>query len=96
MDGLLIGWEEIYQELFHNEKGKPLISYQTLVKKHGPGLKASGAVLKWCRGKARTPCIAGWKSVIQNYFILLGQKEDAERIKTKLLKQAIKPDITHA
>ncbi len=86
-DFLLIGWDEIYEKLFCNGKGKPSISCQTLTKKHGPGLKASGAVFKWKRTKARTPCIAGWTSVIQNYFIKLGQKEDAERRKAKLAKK---------
>lgn len=92
MDCLLIGWKDIYQELFHSDNGKALISYQTLIKKHGPGLKAAGAVFKWKRTRARTNVIAGWRSVIQNYFILLGQQEDAERIKKKLLKQAVKAD----
>jgi len=87
MDYLLIGWKEIYEELFHNVKGKPLISYQTLVIKHGPGLKACGALFKWKRTKARTNCIAGWRSLIQNYFIRLGQLEDAERVKAKAAKK---------
>ena len=98
MDCLLIGWEEIYEVLFSGNDGKRLISFQTLTQKHRPGLMASGAIFRWTtgRGYAKRARVAGWKSVIQNYFILLGQKEDAERIKKKLLKQAIKPDITHA
>ncbi len=87
-DVLLIGWNEIYEKLFCNGKGKRLISLNTLVKNHGPGLKASGTVFKWKRGHARSPCIAGWFLVIQNYFIKLGQKEDAERVKAKLAKVA--------
>lgn len=93
-DTLLIGWTQIYNDLFVDDIGKRMISIHTLKQKHGPNLKACGAVFAYRRGKARTPSIAGWKSVIQNYFILLGQKEDAARIKKKLLKSSIKtPNI---
>jgi len=92
MDCLLVGWDEIHDVLFTGNDGKKHISFKTLVNKHGPGLKASGAVFRWTtgRGYAKRARIAGWKSVIQNYFILLGQQEDAERIKKKLLKQGNK------
>ena len=98
MDCLLVGWEEIHQELFIGNNGKTLISYQTLTNKHGPGLKAAGAVFRWTtgRGYAKRARIAGWKSVIQNYFIKLGQIEDAERVKAKALKKQQKADIDHA
>ncbi len=89
-DSLLIGWPRIHEELFVDDIGKVIISQATLEQKHGPKLKACGAVFKYHRGHARTRVIAGWRSVIQNYFILLGQQEDAERIKKKLLKQAVK------
>ena len=85
-DLLLIGWNRIHEELFVDDVGKVMISISTLRQKYGPGLKACGAVFSYRRGMARTPAISGWKSVIQNYFILLGQQEDAERIKKKLLK----------
>ena len=89
MGSLLIGWKQIYEKLFHDDNGKRYISYQTLVKKHGPGLKASGAVFKWKTGKSRMNVIAGWTSVIQNYFIKLGQQEDAARRKAKQAKNTV-------
>ncbi len=97
MDSLLVGWDEIHDGLFTGNNGKKHISFKTLVNKHGPGLKAAGAVFRWTtgRGYAKRARIAGWRSVIQNYFILLGQQEDAERIKKKLLKQAVKADLNH-
>ena len=95
MDYLLIGWRTIHEELFIDRKGKVLISYETLYKKHGPGLKAAGAVFRWYRGMSRIRVIAGWKSVIQNYFIKLGQIEDAERVKAKALKKQQKANLDH-
>ena len=89
-DVLLIGWKRIHQELFVDDIGKQMISIHTLMIKHGPKLKASGAVFAYRRGMSRTPAISGWKSVIQNYFIKLGQLEDAERVKKKLIKRANK------
>lgn len=86
-DLLLIGWVRIHRELFIDDTGKVLISIQTLERKYGPGLKASGVIFEYCRGQSRIRVIAGWKSVIQNYFIKLGQKEDAERRKAKLVKK---------
>ncbi len=86
---MLIKWVNIHRELFMDNSGLQTISLSTLKQKHGPKLKACGAVFKYSITKARTPVIAGWKSVIQNYFILLGQKEDAERIKKKALKKAL-------
>ena len=95
-DKLLIGWNRIYEELFVDDVGKSGISISTLRQKHGPGLKAVGAVFAYRRGKARTPSISGWKSIIQNYFIKLGQLEDAERVKAKALKKQQKADLDHA
>ncbi len=87
-DMLLIGWNKIHEELFCDDIGKVMISISTLRQKYGPKLKSSGAVFSYRRGMSRTPCIAGWFSVIQNYFIKLGQEEDAERVKAKLAKAA--------
>lgn len=95
-DILLIGWKRIHEELFIDDVGKPMISMSTLMQKHGSGLKACGAVFAYRRGKARTHSISGWKSVIQNYFIKLGQIEDAERVKKKAIKKAQKADLNHA
>ena len=86
-DLLLIGWPRIHEELFVDDMGKILISQALLQQKHGPKLKSCGAVFKYHRGHARTRVIAGWKSVIQNYFIKLGQLEDAERVKKKAAKK---------
>lgn len=94
MDNLLIGWRQIHEELFCTGNGKRLISFDTLYKKHGPGLKRSGAVFRWCRGKSRVHVVAGWRNVIQNYFIKLGQEEDAERQKAKLAKQNHMSEVT--
>lgn len=80
-DYLLQGWEEIHRELFCREDGMPVMSLSTLMQRHGPGLKAAGAVFKWHKGRVGRPIIAGWRSVIMNYFILLGQLEDAEKEK---------------
>ena len=88
-DLLLIGWDKIYEDLFVDDTGKKSISIQTLERKHGPGLKACGAVFAYNRGHARTPAIAGWRSVIQNYFIRLGQQEDAARRKAKQAKKTV-------
>ena len=85
---LLIGWDRIHEELFVDDIGKVMISISTLQQKHGPKLKACGAVFSYRRGMARTPAVAGWKSIIQNYFIKLGQKEDKVRQKVKLAKAA--------
>ena len=92
----MIGWDEIYEELFTGSNGKKLISFQTLTQKHASGLKASGAVFRWTtgRGYAKRARIAGWKSVIQNYFIKLGQIEDAERVKAKAIKKQQKADLS--
>lgn len=87
-DGLLITWKEIHEGLFCDRRGKPVISQATLEQKHGPGLKATGAVFRYLRGPKKTNTIAGWASIIQNYFIKLGQEEDAERQKVKLAKAA--------
>lgn len=87
-DSLLIGWIDIHEQLFCDRNGKRSISLSTLMQKHGPGLKACGAVFKYQLGHSRTNTIAGWLSVIQNYFIKLGQKEEAERTKAKLAKQS--------
>ncbi len=87
-DNLLITWFKIHEELFCDEKGKPVISLSSLQQKYGPGLKAAGAVMRWKRGPKKTMTIAGWRNVIQNYFIKLGQEEDAERVKAKLAKAA--------
>lgn len=95
-DLLLIGWERIHQELFIDDIGKPMLSLSTLQQKHGPKLKACGAVFAYRRGMSRTPAIAGWLSIIQNYFIKLGQIEDAERVKQKALKKQQKANIDHA
>ena len=95
-DKLLIGWARIHQELFIDDIGKVMLSKATLEQKHGPKLKACGAVFSYRRGKARTPSISGWKSIIQNYFIKLGQLEDAERVKAKALKKQQKADLDHA
>ena len=95
-DSLLIGWDRIYEDLFVDDIGKKIISLSTLQQKHGPKLKACGAVFTHHRGHARTRVIAGWKSVIQNYFIKLGQLEDAERVKAKALKKQQKADLDHA
>ena len=95
-DKLLIGWKSIYEQLFVDDIGKPMISISTLRQKHGPGLKAAGAVYFYKRGKSATPSISGWLSVIQNYFIKLGQIEDAERVKAKALKKQQKANIDHA
>lgn len=89
-DNLLIGWIDIHEQLFCDRNGKRSISLSTLMQKHGPGLKACGAVFKYQLGRRRTNTIAGWLSVIQNYFIRLGQEEDAERQKAKLAKAANK------
>ena len=66
-----------------------MISISTLRQKHGPKLKSSGAVFAYRRGMSRTPAIAGWKSIIQNYFVRLGQKEDAARRKAKRAKKTV-------
>ena len=95
-DNLLITWEKIHQELFIDEDGRKIISIHTLMKKHSAKLKASGAVFRYQSGHQRTNVIAGWKSVIQNYFIKLGQIEDAERVKAKALKKQQKADLDHA
>ena len=92
---LLITWQTIHEELFVDEIGRRIISLSTLRQKHGPKLKACGAVYSYHRGKARTKVIAGWFSVIQNYFIKLGQIEDAERVKAKALKKQQKADLDH-
>lgn len=86
MDCLLEGWQEIHRELFCRENGKAVISLSTLRQKHGPGLKRTGAVFKWNKGRANRPIIAGWRSVIMNYFILLGQQVEAEKEKGKTHK----------
>ena len=93
---LLITWQTIHEELFVDDIGRMIISLSTLRQKHGPKLKACGAVYPYHRGKARTRVIAGWFSVIQNYFIRLGQLEDAERVKAKTLKKQQKANIDHA
>ena len=85
-DYLLQGWKEIHEDLFCRRDGRPVISLSTLMYKHGPGLKAAGAVFKWHRGRGVRPVIAGWKSVIMNYFILLGQQVEAEKEKGKTHK----------
>jgi hypothetical protein len=90
-NGILIGWDEIYEKLFCNGSGKPSFSIHTLMIKHGPGLKACGAVFSFKRGHQRTHCIAGWRIPIQNYFIKLGQQEEAARLKFKAEKRANKP-----
>ena len=87
-DNLLITWTRIHEELFCDEKGRKLISLPTLTQKHGPKLKACGAVFRYQVKHSRTNVIAGWRNVIQNYFIKLGQEEDAERVKAKLAKAA--------
>lgn len=86
-DCILIGWHEIYEKLFCSENGTKSMSMQTLRNKHGPGLKACGALFSYNRGHARTPAIAGWQSVIQNYFIKLGAEEDAKRVAAKANKR---------
>ena len=87
-DSLLIGWDRIHEELFVDDRGKRMMSISTLQQKYGPKLKSCGALFKYHRGSARTRVIAGWKSVIQNYFIKLGQEEDKARQKVKLAKAA--------
>jgi len=88
-DQLLIGWPKIHKALFVDDIGKVMISMSTLTQKHGPKLKACGAVFYYRRGMSRTPAIAGWFSVIQNYFIKLGQQEDAARVKAKQAKKTV-------
>ena len=61
------------------EDGRPVISLSTLRQKHGPGLKAAGAVFQWHRGRAGRPVIAGWKNIIMNYFIRLQQQTYEEK-----------------
>lgn len=88
-DTLLIGWARIHEALFVDDNGKEMISRGTLEQKHGPELKACGAVFKYQRGHARTRVIAGWLRIIQNYFIKLGQQEDAARVKAKQAKKTV-------
>lgn len=73
-DYLLQGWKEIHEKLFCREDGRPVTSLSTLMQKHGPGLKEVWAVFQWHRGRVGRPVIAGWRSIIQNYFIRLQQE----------------------
>ena len=88
---LLITWEVIHKTLFIDDDGRILLSLSSLMQKYGPGLKASGAIKPWVigRGRARYHVVAGWKNTIENYFIRLGQKEDAARRKAKRAKKTV-------
>ena len=87
-NNLLITWNQIHEGLFVDEKGRVSISMSTLQQKHGPKLKACGAVFRYQTGRSRTNVIAGWSNVIQNYFIKLAQQDDVERRERKKAKLA--------
>jgi len=75
-DPLLVGWEEIHEDLFCDRTGKPVIRLDTLQKRYGPDMKKKGVIFYWTmgRGKQRKQRMVGWKSVIQNYFIRKHQR----------------------
>lgn len=71
-DILLIGWVQIWKELFHDKDGEPVIELDTLQRRYGPEMKEYGVIWDWTlgRGKERKiRNIVGWESVIQNYFV---------------------------
>ena len=80
-DNLLITWSGIHEDLFCDGMGKRIISLSTLQQTHGPKLKACGAVFRYRVGHQRTYVVAGWRNVIQNYFIKLGQETEAKKAK---------------
>lgn len=90
-DELLIGWKKIHEHLFCDKVGKPIISHSTLTQKYGKDLKACGAVFGYLTGRSRRFTIAGWASVIMNYFILLGQQKEAEKAKLPKRKRKNTP-----
>ena len=75
-DYLLVGWEEIHQDLFLKKTGEPVIQLDTLQKRYGPDMKEKGVIFIWTlgMGKKRRKNIVGWRSVIQNYFIRKHQR----------------------
>lgn len=92
-DDLLIGWKAIHEGLFCDKVGKPVISLSTLMQKYGKDLQACGALFKYRVGRRRLTYVAGWSSVIMNYFILLGQQKEAEKAKLPKKKRKGSPAL---
>jgi hypothetical protein len=77
-DYLLIGWMEIWKELFHDKEGNPVIALDTLQRKYGKDMQDKGVIWDWTLGAGkgrRLHNIIGWKNIIQNYFIRKAQRK---------------------
>lgn len=77
-DYLLIGLQEVHQEIFKGKNGKPVISFDRFCRQYVKDMRKVG-VLFWMtfgRPPHRVRCLCGWDNMIKNYWTVIARRED--------------------